>query len=56
MVGELLAQVKSAEMLPQMVAGWWTVASPEVAAQGGSARAATNARAAQNMANQMATN
>ena len=42
-MGELLTQVKSAGMLPQMVAGWWTVASPKVAAQGGSARAATNA-------------
>ena len=55
-VGQLLAQVQSAGMLAQAVAGWWTVASPKVAAQGGSARAATNARATRNMANQMATN
>ena len=56
LVRELLTQVQSAGMLAQAVAGWWTVASPKVAAQGGSARAATNARATRNMANQMATN
>ena len=47
LVGELLTQVQSAGMLAQMVAGWWNVASPKVAAQGGSAEGhSTKARAA----------
>jgi hypothetical protein len=33
-VGELLAQVQRAGVLAQAVAGWWTVASPEVAVEG----------------------
>jgi hypothetical protein len=55
-VGELLAQVQSAGVLAQAVAGWWTVASPEMAAQGAVHSAVHSAWAARNMADTMAAN
>ena len=55
-VGELLAQVQSAGVLAQAVAGWWTVVPPEVAAQGAVHSAVHSAWAARNMADTMAAN